>query len=180
MKLYLIRHGQTPYNEKHLAQGWSDIPLSDLGRQQAQEVVIAMKDKHIDAIFASDLKRAQETALPLSKFFGLPIYSTWLLRERCFGDYEGKPSDKMDWDFLNTNCQQVQACRVESQSQVDERVKQFVADLQFFPQPLSEIAVVTHSGTMNHFCNCFEVPKSEFCHFGNTQVYELEVSVKCG
>ena len=62
MRLYIARHGQTDWNVQHKAQGRTDIPLNDIGKKQAAELRNQIKDIEFDAVYASPLKRATETA----------------------------------------------------------------------------------------------------------------------
>ncbi|MGN0255071.1 MAG: histidine phosphatase family protein [Chordicoccus sp.] len=64
MELYILRHGTTEWNEKHLLQGRSDIPLDESGRRLAAEVGEELSRRHItfDRCYSSPLKRAYETA----------------------------------------------------------------------------------------------------------------------
>ena len=60
--LYLARHGETDWNAAGRWQGQSDVPLNDLGRDQARRLGEALRDKGVTAIVSSDLSRARETA----------------------------------------------------------------------------------------------------------------------
>ena len=62
-RLHLIRHGETEWNSQHRAQSYTDIPLSDVGRQQAQCTAERLKDVDFDIAYASDLSRAKELSL---------------------------------------------------------------------------------------------------------------------
>ena len=64
MFLSIVRHGQTIYNASGLVQGRIDIPLTDLGKQQAKELGKQLKERgeHYDFIMASSLSRAYESA----------------------------------------------------------------------------------------------------------------------
>lgn len=97
---WLIRHGETEWNALRRLQGWLDIPLSETGRRQAQQLgafLLSDAFNHpIDAVISSDLSRASETArLAVDSRFG-PIQERTELRERCYGIYEGR-----DWALLN-------------------------------------------------------------------------------
>lgn len=62
MKLYLVRHGQSEGNVRDLWYGRNDLPLTDLGRQQAFQVGEKLKNIHLAAAYISPLQRAAETA----------------------------------------------------------------------------------------------------------------------
>ena len=89
MKIYLVRHGQTDWNTEMRAQGRKDIPLNATGRAQAEELRDKIKDLEFDAVYASPLKRAAETAeIAVGDRYKI-IYDDRLV-ERSFGDFEGK------------------------------------------------------------------------------------------
>ena len=94
--LVLLRHGQTDWNLLHRYQGLTDIPLNATGEQQAREANSKLKDFHFDAVYCSDLERAQTTArLALKGIFPYEkIRFDRRLRERSFGIFEGGPYDK--------------------------------------------------------------------------------------
>lgn len=88
MKLYMIRHGQSTANEGRLHAGWSQVPLTDRGLEDARRAGTLLTGIHFDKIYVSDLIRAQqtmETALP-----GAVGVATPLLREINVGDLAGK------------------------------------------------------------------------------------------
>lgn len=81
MILYCVRHGQSVFNAEGRIQGQFDVPLSELGRQQAEAVAHAMASKPIDAVFASPLSRAMETARPVAEKLDLHIQTDDRLME---------------------------------------------------------------------------------------------------
>ncbi len=89
MELYVLRHGTTKWNESHLLQGGSDIPLNEEGRKLAREVGEALKDTKFDLCYSSPLARAYETAKLVLGDRGLPIIKDDRIREMSFGIYEG-------------------------------------------------------------------------------------------
>ncbi len=88
-RVLAIRHGETAWNVDMRIQGQLDIPLNDTGRWQAQRLALALAEEGIDAIYASDLLRALETAQAVSAGSGLSIVTDTGLRERGFGEFEG-------------------------------------------------------------------------------------------
>lgn len=88
--IYLVRHGETDWNRKGVVQGHSDIPLNETGEGQAKALGNLLKGIHIDAVFSSDLQRAKRTAELASLEKKLAIQTKEILRERFFGELEGK------------------------------------------------------------------------------------------
>lgn len=88
-KVYLVRHGQTEWNKKLTFRGRVDIPLNEAGHMEAQALSHALKDKNIEAIYTSPLKRSIETAQPVAKFFHLEIVPVQGLIDINYGDWEG-------------------------------------------------------------------------------------------
>lgn len=89
-RILAIRHGETMWNVDTRIQGHLDIGLNDTGRWQAERLGMALKDEPITAIYASDLSRAHDTALAVSRHNGVPVQAEPGLRERSFGEFEGR------------------------------------------------------------------------------------------
>ena len=79
--LYLVRHGETVDNANQIMQGQTQGELNENGIQQAQEVCETWKDRQIDVVIASDLKRSIDTARIIAEPHGLEVITTPLLRE---------------------------------------------------------------------------------------------------
>jgi 2,3-bisphosphoglycerate-dependent phosphoglycerate mutase len=93
-QILLIRHGETPWNRIKRMQGHIDIPLADTGvaqaRQLAERLAREARDgARLDAIYSSDLLRAQQTAAPLAEALGLQVQLREGLRERHYGEFQG-------------------------------------------------------------------------------------------
>jgi probable phosphoglycerate mutase len=86
--LCLVRHGETAWNAEHRVQGQLDVPLSDVGHEQARAVAAALAGERFAAIYSSDLSRARETAEPAARLLGLPVRLDANLRERHYGIFE--------------------------------------------------------------------------------------------
>jgi glucosyl-3-phosphoglycerate phosphatase len=89
VRLVLWRHGQTTYNLERRFQGQRDVPLNDLGVQQARLAAPYLAAMRPDAIFSSDLSRATVTADALASLTGLGVQLDKDLRERAGGSWEG-------------------------------------------------------------------------------------------
>jgi probable phosphoglycerate mutase len=89
-RLIVVRHGETAWNVDTRIQGQLDIGLNDIGRRQARQVAGALADQPIDAIYASDLSRAWDTALGIGRASGVKVVAHTGLRERAFGHFEGR------------------------------------------------------------------------------------------
>lgn len=89
VKLILVRHGETAWNKQGRFQGQSDVPLSEAGIKQAEQLAKFFPLEHLNAIYASDLKRAHLTALKVAERFSLPVHTEKAFREMNFGVWEG-------------------------------------------------------------------------------------------
>lgn len=87
--VYLVRHGQTEWNKKMTFRGRADIPLNEVGRREARAISETLKNKNIDAIYTSPLRRSVETAQPSARFFHLEIVAVQGLIDINYGDWEG-------------------------------------------------------------------------------------------
>ena len=89
MRLILVRHGQTSWNDSGRAQGHTDIPLDSTGQEQAAQLGEAFQGMVIDRLLSSDLTRSIQTAEQVGVATGQPLETLKDLRERCFGEWEG-------------------------------------------------------------------------------------------
>lgn len=88
-RLIVWRHGNTEWNADGRVQGQTDVPLNDLGREQARAAAAVLAELRPDAIVSSDLRRAADTAAALAALTGLPVRPDARLRERYFGHWQG-------------------------------------------------------------------------------------------
>lgn len=85
----LVRHGEAANNRDERIGGWSDLPLTDLGRAQAAAAGRALAGQRLDAIWTSDLPRARATAEAIAAHHALPLTDEPGLRERSLGVLDG-------------------------------------------------------------------------------------------
>jgi len=90
INIIYVRHGETDLNKEGRIQGKIDVSLNAKGQSQAKEAAEALKKEKFDLILTSPLKRAMETAQIINESLGIEIMVEDDLRERDFGDWEGK------------------------------------------------------------------------------------------
>ena len=88
--LYLVRHGETVDNARQLMQGQTQGELNENGVLQAKALSEQWRNRVIDAVISSDLKRAVDTAAVIAAPHGLEVVTTSLLRERDWGNFTGR------------------------------------------------------------------------------------------
>jgi len=97
--LYCIRHGETTYNAEGRLQGQSELPvLSDLGRRQSEATARALIGKPIEAIYASPLRRAFETAEIIAQALRREIRTDPRLKEIDVGIFQGRLRGDLEKD----------------------------------------------------------------------------------
>jgi len=94
IQLVLVRHGQSTWNEKNLFTGWTDVGLSNLGKQEAHYAAkLLLEGRYsFDVAFTSVLKRAIQTLwiiLEDMDLMWIPVYRNWRLNERHYGALQG-------------------------------------------------------------------------------------------
>jgi broad specificity phosphatase PhoE len=87
--LLLARHGETDWNRERRWQGHADRPLTRRGIEQANALAARLADTELDAVYASALRRARETAATVATKLGLPLETTRDLREVDVGSWSG-------------------------------------------------------------------------------------------
>ncbi|HEX9363752.1 MAG TPA: histidine phosphatase family protein [Candidatus Dormibacteraeota bacterium] len=153
-RLYLIRHGQSTWNSEHRIQGQLDPPLSDEGRRQALLLGNRLRTRKFAGFYASDLKRAFETAEVIGGAIdGLQPEPMSSLREIYLGDWEGLRTEEIakrfpaawaswveepDWDVVPGG---------EGAALFDARVGGAMEDIMR-RHPHGDVLVVTHGGVI--------------------------------
>lgn len=94
-ELILIRHGETDWNRELRFQGHIDVPLNDMGHEQARRLGLRLASEPVQRVISSDLMRAQQTATPAAQQLGLPVLTTVALREQNYGVAEGLRAEEI-------------------------------------------------------------------------------------
>lgn len=149
--IYLVRHGQSTWNEEHRWAGQADPPLTDLGRLQAKEACPRLKEMDFKWVTSSDLSRARETASIIARELELELApSVTALKERQSGEICGLTSHEIDIRFPGLldrwrAGEIIEIPEGEAWSCFVERVFQGLCRLSSWPGP---ILVVSHEGVL--------------------------------
>ena len=152
----LIRHGETDYNREHRLQGTMPVPLNDSGRAQAAALASHLRGVPIDALYASPIRRALETAQIIGAELEIPLHQDIRLREIEFGIFEGMtydkarqqhPEDVRNWD---TSYLSYKVPGGESRRDVQERMRCAWDEITTHAG-LRTVAIVTHGSAIALF-----------------------------
>jgi probable phosphoglycerate mutase len=149
--LLLVRHGETDWNSERRWQGHADRPLNERGREQARVLAEELAARPVDAIYASDLRRARETAEILAARLGQVVRVDPRLREVDVGSWSGlahgeiEASDPAGFRRWREGGKGWEGG--ESYEQMGERVVAAVLALAA-EHPGETLVVVTHGGSI--------------------------------
>jgi probable phosphoglycerate mutase len=179
-RIGLIRHGETLWNRNGRWQGQAPVPLNDEGLAQAELLSTFLATQHDPAtvIYASDLKRAMQTAQAVAARLGCPVIPDRMWREIDVGEWQGLTVEEVRaWDperlaVVTTDPQRQPRPGGESWEQVGERGLQALLAL---PKAHAgeRVLVVTHGGLIRSVLNRL-VPRDEPALIvDNTSITEL-------
>jgi broad specificity phosphatase PhoE len=100
--LYLVRHGQTPWNRDGLFRGRHDVPLSDAGKRQAATTAEFFEEKPVRFLYTSPLRRSVQTASIIAEHVGCPAREHEGLTDVDFGQWEGKTAGEVSAMFADS------------------------------------------------------------------------------
>lgn len=157
VRLLILRHGVSLTNKDKRYTGKMDVPLAPLGLLQAEAACRYIAENYkVDAVYASDLSRAQDTVRPLAERLSLPLLLRRELREIDLGDWEGKTYDEVKvlypetWERLQSERHLARYEGGESYKEAYERAR--AAFLSIARENEGKTAVVaSHGGTIRLF-----------------------------
>jgi broad specificity phosphatase PhoE len=169
--IYVIRHGETIWNASKKLQGRKDIPLTDLGRLQAQQMGQTLKNISFDFIGASPLQRTLQTASIIASELNTSFKVCEDLKARNYGVWEGHSIDELHaefselfshlrkWSLDDVFLKQPHES-VESYKNVSERALGFIhSTIQ--SHSTKNILIVTHSGVITSLLLALNHPTQE-------------------
>lgn len=164
-RLLLIRHGQTLHNTQGLISGRSDIPINEIGHQQAKLMAKRVKAEYaVDVLYASPLQRTMQTAEYLAQTFQLPVIPNPDLIEYEFGDLSessesilktknpalSKQVDAWNEGDFSDNLIRPHIPGSEPIDELKNRIRTFT-DLILKKHPGQLVAAVSHGGFIKSF-----------------------------
>ena len=151
MKIILIRHGEAEGNRDRQIMSRKDVPLTELGKTQAHELIDKLSGYEVDAIYCSPQLRARDTIRPYAESKNLEVVIEDRLMEIDFGDLIGKHPDstvedygRTSDDMLNSYDYDLSRHGGETSVEVRDRVQSFLDVLK--QKKLNTVIITTHDG----------------------------------
>jgi broad specificity phosphatase PhoE len=150
--LYLVRHGETDWNQEDRWQGHHDLPLSASGRAQAAAVAARLAGERLTQLHSSDLRRAAETAQVIAEACALDFHASVALREVDVGNWAGltrsEAKERFPEGYARRRAGGTGWEGGESYEQMGRRVGAYVTELLDGARGSDRIALVCHSGVV--------------------------------
>ena len=180
-RILLVRHGQSTYNvENRLPGQLPGIPLTDLGRRQAQRAAVALSGLPLGAVVSSPLERARETAALIARGWGLEVRLDDRLMDTNVGRWSGQVLAEIEkndpaWkEFVAHPSQPPEG--VEGFNEVAARVVAALEDVRRDPTLGEYVVVVAHADVVKlivaHYIGV-QVDRAPFLHVDNASITAL-------
>lgn len=183
IRVYLVRHGETKGNKEGYFRGRYDYPLNENGLFQAKEVAKYFKDKKIDIIYSSPLKRAYQTAMEIAKIKNMEVIKDEGFNNLYFSSWEGKPKELIKKEFpllWKKWLEEPEDLKVNDSETIDqvgsrakERLLQIISELGKNNQNQYSILIATHRVVIKSLiAKLLNIPKPYFwkIHTDNASV----------
>jgi broad specificity phosphatase PhoE len=185
MKLVIVRHGETEENRLGIVQGYKRGSLSELGKKQAAEVAIKLKNEKFTAIYSSDLKRCRDTVESIASYHKENIvHYTEALREMSIGNIDKYtirlPKKLLKYGFRIATFLNLKAPGGESWKSMLKREVALLNSL-YDQYPNGTVLLITHSITMQAINSIFKNKKERDLRFDkvpNGAVWRIEMTQK--
>ncbi len=151
-RIFMVRHGETQWNQLGKYQGVSDSPLTDRGKVQVDRMGSALQAHQISfsALYASPLGRADESAAIIAPYLDMQVRIDERLKERNYGIFEGFTRKEVEQRFphevkMNREQPGFVIPKGESREDILRRVKEFLHDMVMLHGG-EDVLLVTHGG----------------------------------
>lgn len=148
MKIYIVRHGETWFNQIGRIQGWCDSPLTKKGIQQAQDLQNYFKDKAITTGYYSGSERAGDTLELILGDREVPIKKDRRLKEVFFGDLEARYVKDL---FPDGNVDFTRFYEFGGEDRHDAAVRFYEACKDIAQQESGDVLLVSHGSVIRQF-----------------------------
>lgn len=155
--VYLVRHGETEFNNKEIMHGQYDVPLNQLGIKQAKLLGLELRDVHFDVCFCSPLSRAKDTAKEIMKYHtDVPVIYDDRLMEIYMGNLENTTNHPPNY-MLDEELELLKKHDFESHAHFFTRVKSLLDEITD-EYVNKDILIVAHCGTVRMSMIYFDPP----------------------
>lgn len=171
-KLYLVRHGQTLFNQKSMIQGWCDSPLTDLGHRQAKAVRswLDEHDARPQSFYCSTLGRTEQT---IREITDQPYTRKEGLREFHYGTLEGESSKRACPKHVDADTY-YQQFGGESHDEVVRRMQSTLEQIME-NDPADTILAVSHGSSSFLFAHLVDPEKADRLRkYDNCVIYDFD------
>ena len=202
--VYFVRHGETYFNRFARLQGWSDTPLTEKGKMNAQKIGKVLADLRIDYLFSSDLKRAVDTArILIAEHPTAPMkepVQKEFFREVFYGSFEGHSNeegaiwasylggkrfrrigelvDEFGVEKAHDLLKEADPAHLaEDSKELNARVEQAIAFLQDLPDD-SNVVVVAHGSIIQYIAGMYGEPSHKYENLHNGALMKLKLTAK--
>ena len=180
MKVYVLRHGTTVWNEQGRTQGRRQNKLSESGKQLAKETAEKLKNAQIDIIYASPLMRTMQTANIVNAYHGAKIIKNELLTEVDQGIFSGRLYTTLSDEEKQLKKERHPQTKMETLEQAFKRTSEFVETI-INQETHKNILIVSH----NNICSMLECiftgatpnfnDRTQMNSYGNAEVRMFEI-----
>ena len=177
-RLYLVRHGQVIGFDKLIANGHTDVDITETGVDQMNRLAERMRPVELNAIYATALTRTEKGARIIGQYHKIPIISKPDLKEICFGDWEGMSLEEIDTRYpgeLNKRYADIAGYRPpgdgESMEDVRKRVLPCLQDI--ISENTGKVILIVAHGGVNRLILC------EALGLKTSKLFSLEQDYGC-
>ncbi|KAG7909866.1 hypothetical protein KL906_001771 [Ogataea polymorpha] len=154
VRVFIVRHGQTSWNNLKILQGHKDVPLNDRGLEQARSVSRRMKDLDIDEFVSSDLSRCVQTMNEIVSAHrekpNFKLRYTPNLRERSMGPVEGMPLSEAKEKY-GAQFKEMGETKVELLTRLQNEWSRIIDEAA--ANGYTNVLICTHGGVITIFTN---------------------------